>query len=173
MAFIASGYPATLDLLLDKIAAKLLADGVVTEESFILEYTLRDDDELFFNPPADRFVMVYPVKFVANKEAHAGGRLETEQYDSIIRVSEWTRIGEDWSALQHDVLKAANKAAIQSWLLVMKALRKFMPTDTDSNQLLIEPMRNLDFLPAPARPDRLGRVKMVGNWSMKFILDLD
>lgn len=172
MAF-APGVPTTVDVLLDKIQAKLLADLVVTDPDLILQFTLRDEDELFFSPPGDRFLMIFPEGFEAEKKAIAGGRPETEQYDSILRVSEWTYIGEDWSALQHTVLKEANRAAIQSWRRVMKSLRKFMPTgDTADDGLLIEPMRNLKWTPAPSRPDRLGRVKMVGTWSMKFIQDL-
>lgn len=173
MAILAAGTPTTVDAILDAMAAKLLADAVVDDANLILEYTLRDDDELFFNPPGTRFIMVYPEQFVADTEAIAGGRPEIEQYDAIIRVSEWTLIGEDWAELQHPVLKAANKAAIQTWRLVLKSLRKFMPTGATVNDgLLAEPMRNLRFTPAPSRPDRLGRVKMYGTWSVKFVQDL-
>ncbi len=164
------GTPTTLDVLIDAVEAQLIAAGVVPSSTQILPATLRDDDELFFNPPdPNNYIMIYPLDFPANLPAKAGG---LNQYDGKLRISLWRYIGLDWTPLQHAVLKAATYQEIAQWTQVLAALEQFVPLDTDGNKVVCEPMRNIHWKPDTSRPDRLGRVKFVGEWSMKFVQKL-
>lgn len=167
----AFGVPTQVTTLLAAFKAKLLADAVVAASSQIIT-GLRDDDELFYNQPTYPFITLRIAAFPANLPAIAGGTIETEQYDAILRVSLWSFIGQDWSELQHDVLEAALLAEIVLWKSVLKSLRKYMPYNADADGLLIEPMRNVSWEPSQPRPDRKGWVKFIGQYSFRFVQDL-
>jgi hypothetical protein len=165
------GIPTNLTILLDAVGGQLLAQNVVATAPQIVK-GLRDDDELFYNPPAYPFITLTAEVFPANLAALGGGQSATRQYDGNLRISLWSLVGQDWAELDHPTLQAALYAEILLWQATDAALWQFMPYDINGNGLLIEAMRNTSWKPSQPRPDRKGWIKFVGIYSIRFVQSL-
>lgn len=133
--------------LLERIERRLQqASGLSADRVFT---SLLPDEDHLQVPPADRFVVLTPVRFPVWQSVVAGGGLGGAGFDATIRTTCFVRMNADQELRSSRAVRDATKGVLALTMRVFSALQFWVPEDSDGNALVREYPRaeSIDFKP--------------------------
>lgn len=169
------GTYTTLDAILEKIAARIVARSNSILSSDRVFETLAPDDEHLAYPPGDQFATITPQRFASDQALAAGQGRYTMGFDGQIRVAAIARFAGDQELRNARLLRDATRGLLNLGLRILDALHMFEPTNSAGDCILKEPMRVTTWDVQPKRmKDANGSnwCVIASLWDVRFITNL-